>query len=111
MTFYSRDAPTALLFPVPPSHQTSTAACLCRVMPGLFVIRSIVGTPNDTIQPAAAKTACHHDRPDPPLGSNRLSGASDSPPRKQFLRYALGYLFLRRYVPNPHCVVPASGGE
>jgi hypothetical protein len=30
---------------------------------------------NDTIQPAAAKTACQQDRPDPPLGCNRwLSG-------------------------------------
>jgi hypothetical protein len=27
---------------------------------------------NDTIQPAAAEKACHQDRPDPPLGCNRL---------------------------------------
>ncbi len=33
---------------------------------------------NDTIQPAAAKTACHQGRPDPPLGCNRLW--SRSPP-------------------------------
>jgi hypothetical protein len=26
---------------------------------------------NDSIQPAAAKPACHRDRPDPPLGCNR----------------------------------------
>jgi hypothetical protein len=33
---------------------------------------------NDPIQPAAAKTACHHDRPDPPLGCNRLLASLDA---------------------------------
>jgi hypothetical protein len=34
---------------------------------------------NDTIQPAAAKTACHQDGPDPPFGCNRWLGAIASP--------------------------------
>jgi hypothetical protein len=35
---------------------------------------------NDTIQPAAAKTACHQARPDPPLGCNRwfVAGSTQS---------------------------------
>jgi hypothetical protein len=33
--------------------------------------------PNDTIQPAAAKTVCHQDRPDPPLGFTALLSADE----------------------------------
>jgi hypothetical protein len=36
-----------------------------------FVVTLAPVSPNDTIQPAAATTACHQDRPDPPLGCNR----------------------------------------